>query len=613
MTMALIQKSEGHPELALMTLDEVGRLLPRGRLGLSHLRLHLNRGLCFLKLGKFECARSSFMQAQLVGETNHRFHLISIYNNCGHVYRAEGRFELSVEYHLKALQVARTIGSIRQESLSLEFLGESHAEAGQLEQALAVLDEANELAKRIAGQGDLRMEVLRRRGEVLARLGRRSEALEDLERCISLCKARGEKREAILAERAHALMTSSSTDELAARAQAVLAELDRMSDRFEYVRTVALLLEDDRVRMSTDPWLAAAHATALHHAREMGIPKWIEALERTPAYGSCAAVGPQDTAEPLHMTKSWSFRRTLDAAQLAARGELPALILGETGAGKEVIAGLVHRWSTRSQAPFIAVNCGALPDSLVESELFGHAKGAFTGADRDKQGILAAANGGVVLLDEIADLPTMAQVKLLRFLDSGEVRRVGEVQPRRYDVRILASTNKKLEELVRLGRFREDLLYRLRAFMVEIPPLRDRREDILDLAMAFLRESSQSTLPIRISESLQSWMLDFRWPGNVRELRNLCANLSAKAWGKPEIDVADLPPQYSLGSSAVRGSPAQDPFDRERLDLERSQIERALKTADNKILEAARLLGMGRNTLARRIRAHGIVADQGSR
>jgi two-component system response regulator HydG len=177
-------------------------------------------------------------------------------------------------------------------------------------------------------------------------------------------------------------------------------------------------------------------------------------------------------------------------------------------------------------------------------------------------------------------------------------------------VRILASTNKKLDDLVVLGRFREDLLYRLRAFVVELPPLRDRCEDILDLAMGFLRASSHSSLPIKISDALANWMLGFRWPGNVRELRNLCAYLSAKAWGKAQIDLADLPPQYSLASLVAERLGSQDPFDRERFDLERSQIERALRTADGRILEAARLLGMGRNTLARRMRAHGLGSEQ---
>jgi len=613
MSLALVQKSEGQPDLALATLDEVSRLLPESRRTLSYLRLHLNRGLCFLKLGRIGNARSSFMQALATARASTpRFLMISINNNLGHVYRFEGRTDLSAQFHQQALDMAREIGSSRQECLSLEFLGETLAEGGQLEAALAALDEAHDLAKRIAGQGDLRMEVLRRRGEVLGKLGRRNEAIEDLDRCIHLCRSRGERREAALAERAHAMVAATSVAEFETRFRRIVTEIEELADRFEYVRTIVLVLENGRLRTDTISWLAEAHTRALHYSSEIGIPKWTEALERFGAFKrheSKGSVVPATEATQI-TTRSWAYERSLDAARLAARGELPALILGETGVGKEVIAGLIHRWSSRSEAPFIAVNCGALPDNLVESELFGHARGAFTGADRDKTGLVAAANLGVVLLDEIADLPAIAQVKLLRFLDSGEVRRVGDVQARTYDVRILASTNKKIEELVALGRFREDLLYRLRAFVVEIAPLRDRREDILDLAMEFLRESAHSSLPIKISDALAAWMIEFRWPGNVRELRNLCAYLSAKAWGKPQIDLADLPPQYSLASNAADQAGSQDPFDRERFDLERSQIERALRTADGKILEAARLLGMGRNTLARRMRAHGLRPDQ---
>jgi DNA-binding NtrC family response regulator len=531
---------------------------------------------------------------------------ISVLNSLGHCYRIEGNHRVAIEFHQNALAVSRAIGSSRQECLSLEFLGETLAEAGQHEAALGFLDQSHELARRIAGQGDLRMEVLRRRGECLARLGRRAEAVTDLEHCTKLCRSRGEAREAVLAERSLALVVPSAGDDVERRLQRVLTELEGLSDRFEFIRTVVVILDDGRFPLDRTPWLVAAHATATHYAREMGIVRWTESLERFSMSRRSvkAAEVSAPTTVPIVSTRSWAFERAIESARVAARGELPALIQGETGAGKEIIAAYVHQCSDRHGAPFIAVNCGALPDSLVESELFGHTKGSFTGADRDKVGLLAAANHGTVLLDEIADLPSVAQVKLLRFLDSGEVRRVGEVQARRYDVRILASTNKKIQDLVADNRFREDLMYRLRAFVIEVPPLRSRREDILDLAMVFLRTSSHSSLPIRISDALAEWMLAFNWPGNVRELRNLCGYLSARAWGKTEIELGDLPPQYSLTPVTTQDRP--DPFDRERNDLERSQIERALKSADGKILEAARLLGMGRNTLARRMREHGL-------
>jgi len=286
------------------------------------------------------------------------------------------------------------------------------------------------------------------------------------------------------------------------------------------------------------------------------------------------------------------------------------LILGETGSGKEVFAQRVHQWSSRGQGPLIAINCGAIPENLIESELFGHVRGAFTGADRDRVGLLESATGGSVLLDEVGDLPLHVQVKLLRFLDSYELRRLGDKDHKHVDVRVIAATNRDLRALVASGRFRQDLFYRLNVFRIDVPPLRQRREEIPRLAESFLVEESQSSLPIQISPDLLRWMQGHDWPGNVRELRNLCRYLSARAWGKRRVEVDDLPHELLESCrSFLRGTP-QDPLEVEKSDFERSQILKALQRTGGNITRAAELLGMGRNRLARKIREHGIDRER---
>jgi transcriptional regulator with PAS, ATPase and Fis domain len=309
------------------------------------------------------------------------------------------------------------------------------------------------------------------------------------------------------------------------------------------------------------------------------------------------------------MSEDNDFKKCLEAANLAARSSAPVLVTGETGVGKEVIARLVHEQSARANKPMIAINCGALPDSLVESELFGHARGTFTGAHRDREGLFEAAEGGTVLLDEIGELPSSAQVKLLRFLDSGEYRRIGETRAKVADVRIVAATNRKLEELASRGRFRTDLLYRLNVFQVDVPPLRTRRRDVLALTDFFLTRTSRSGQPPCVTSDLRTWILDYEWPGNVRELKNLCEYLVTKTWGRDLIDLSDLPDHLQRIQISPGGTESLSRFERQKKQLEREQIIEALKASDGKIIQAARLLRMSRNTVAHRIKEYDITQD----
>jgi DNA-binding NtrC family response regulator len=546
----------------------------------------------------------------MASRAHHAVVVIAAQNNLGHLYRMERNYETAREFYDEALRASRGAGRPRKVALALEFLAETYTEEGRPAEALPLLEEALEIATPLASHGDLVMEILRRRGEAKLAIGNREDGLVDLRRAIALCGARGEIRERLLAERAFHMAFGVPVEEAATRMETVLNELQRIGDRFEYARTACLLLEDGRFDVARHPWLSDAQAAATHYFSSMGLKVWKERLQRV--VGHAVRMRPE-VAEPTSTssqaslrTRSPVFEQALDAARLAAQSRDPALIVGETGVGKEVIARLVHRWSARAAGPLIGINCSAIPGNLIESELFGHVRGAFTGAERDRPGLFESANNGTVLLDEIGDLPAEVQAKLLRFLDHYEFHRVGEHRMRSVDVRILAATHKDLWKLAQEGVFREDLLFRLNVFCIEVPPLRQRREDIPALVEQFLSEESRSTLPIKVSPDLRRWLESYDWPGNVRELRNLCRYLAVRGWGKPEIGPRDLPPKLQATCLEFLSGASLSPFEREKLELERAQILRALQQSGGEITAASHILGLSRNFVARKIREHGI-------
>jgi len=292
-----------------------------------------------------------------------------------------------------------------------------------------------------------------------------------------------------------------------------------------------------------------------------------------------------------------------------APGSSPVLVLGESGTGKELVAREIHDRSPRAEGPFVPINCAALPENLLESELFGHEKGAFTGADRARPGRLELADGGTVFLDEIGELEPHLQVKLLRFLQEKEVQRIGGTTTRRLDVRIVAATNRDLKAEVAGGRFREDFYYRLNVVGMTLPPLRRRSEDVLELADAFLARYARETHKgVELSGEVRAALLAHDWPGNVRELENAIERLVMLA-GPNGIDVRDLPPE--IRSGVVRreeedgeAGPLALP---DRLDaIERAEIARALRDHDGNQSRAARALGISRTTLQYKIDKHAL-------
>jgi transcriptional regulator with GAF, ATPase, and Fis domain len=321
---------------------------------------------------------------------------------------------------------------------------------------------------------------------------------------------------------------------------------------------------------------------------------------------------PAESSGPLAacglVIRSRAMGRVIRLVESLQHSEASVLVTGESGTGKEVMARLIHAHSPRRSGPFVAVNVAALPGDLLESELFGHVRGAFTGATRDRPGRFAAASQGTLFLDEVGDLPLHLQVKLLRVLQEHTYERVGENQARHADARIIAATNRDLRGAVAEGTFREDLYYRLRVFPIELPPLRERREDIEPMARGLLsRVESRAGRSLRFSPEALRALLSYAWPGNVRELENALEYAATVARGQT-LQPEDLPPEVLNGASATHPAtvPPAPPV-AVRSDAERSALEAALQAHRWCRADTARALGLSRSTLWRRMRDLGLA------
>jgi two-component system nitrogen regulation response regulator GlnG len=340
-----------------------------------------------------------------------------------------------------------------------------------------------------------------------------------------------------------------------------------------------------------------------------------------------AALEPLGEA-PEILGQAAAMQEVFRAIGRLAQSSATVLITGESGTGKELVARALHRHSTRAARPFIAINTAAMPKDLLESELFGHERGAFTGAQALRRGRFEQAEGGTLFLDEIGDMPAELQTRLLRVLSDGTFYRVGGHQQLKANVRVIAATNQELESRVREGGFREDLYHRLNVIRVRIPALRERREDIPLLARHFLSRSAKElgVEPKRLSDEVVAHLCRIEFPGNVRQLENLCHWLTVMAPGQA-IGLTDLPAEFRReeAASVAPAAPAADwiaaleqeverrlargetgVLDQLSRQFERSLISRALARTGGRRIEAANLLGMGRNTITRKIQDLGI-------
>ncbi|HSN28713.1 MAG TPA: sigma-54 dependent transcriptional regulator [Kofleriaceae bacterium] len=306
---------------------------------------------------------------------------------------------------------------------------------------------------------------------------------------------------------------------------------------------------------------------------------------------------------------SEQHRALLTLIERVARNNVELLFTGDTGVGKEQYARYAHSCSPRRERPFVPVNCGSIPADLFENELFGHVGGAFTGARPNAQGLVAAAEGGTLFFDEVDALAAANQVKLLRFLQEKEYRRLGEARSQDADVRVLAATNRDLVKAARTGSFREDLMFRLRVVPIAIAPLRERPDDVLPLVDAFVPWYAEeyNVEPVELTEAARSHLVHYSWPGNVRELENLIRNLTCVHPGQT-IEVEQLPLVAEVNGK--NGHPLKGSFQRLKssmvAEFERKYIEEALEQANGNITRAARTAGKPRRAFFELMRKHGI-------
>ncbi|HSP06350.1 MAG TPA: sigma 54-interacting transcriptional regulator, partial [Acidobacteriota bacterium] len=337
------------------------------------------------------------------------------------------------------------------------------------------------------------------------------------------------------------------------------------------------------------------------------LPAIVNAMQSQPLDGEGAQVSPPLDADFIGRSDGMiALQRQITRLSPL---DISVLILGESGTGKELIARSLHRNSPRASHPFLAVNCSAIPETLVESELFGYAKGAFTGASMTKQGYIERSHGGTLFLDEIGDLSPAAQAKLLRVMQEKEIQRLGETAPRRIDVRFLFATHKDLKKMIRDGTFREDLFYRISVYALCVSPLRDRPEDVPLLLTHFTEKYSKSFSRGRIqySPAAMQTLCDYSWPGNVREMENAVQSLLVNVDSGGRIDLKDLPPQIVSGA-ALRG-PAGVTLDEARQEFEREFLKQALRRHSWNKTQTARELGVTRQGLIQMIQRLGLQED----
>jgi DNA-binding NtrC family response regulator len=314
------------------------------------------------------------------------------------------------------------------------------------------------------------------------------------------------------------------------------------------------------------------------------------------------------------MGSSPAMMRVSELITKVAPTDSTVLLLGESGTGKEVMANAIHQLSSRRGQPFIAINCAALPEQILESELFGHVKGAFTGAESNKVGLFEAADGGTLFLDEVGDMPLVAQAKLLRTLQSGEIRRVGESTVHHVNVRMLAATNKDLVQDVKDKSFREDLYFRLNVFQINIPPLRERRDALPHLIKEFVKRftAKYEKHILGLDDSAVNLLAHYEYPGNIRELESIIAHAVIMA-DTDIITATDLPDQLRFGTNARLELPLYEGTATGTIqDMEKDLIERTLKQLNGNQTEVAKSLGISRSTLWRKLKEYGLSKDEES-
>jgi DNA-binding NtrC family response regulator len=562
--------------------------------------MHL--GIVFQKRGDWDRALDHYQQAERVYlQVGEQFGLVRVAIGVGNIARLQRRFTDAETALYSALERARAHDARREEVLALEFLGELDQDRGRSEVALRRYDEALVLAERVAPEGDLVVEIERRRADALCSLGRLDDASLACDRATRLARMTDDRLEHAVSHRVSGDVAWARGQQSDARQLWTIAVslLSECHERYELGRVLLSM-----ARSAPDAREARRHlyrASALFS--EIPANWWLDQAEselqrfmseQRPTTERPASPLGRRLRAPGLVACSLSMQRVEALARRAAGTDLSVLITGETGTGKELIARTIHTLSTRARGPFLAINCGALRADLALSQLFGHRKGAFTGAHAEGIGLVHAANGGTLFLDEVGDLPADVQVTLLRFLESGEFMRLGETQVQRADVRVLAATNRELRDAVEHGTFRRDLLFRLNEVEITLPALRDRQEDIVALARHFLAFYGGLEGP-KLSRDAEAVLCSYGWPGNVRELENVMRRVAALQAGTSVVDSESLLPFLGGASTPIRPALNSTADERDRLLA-------ALEEVGGNKSRLAKSLGVSRKTLYARIK-----------
>lgn len=554
----------------------------------------VNLAVVELHLGRLEAARALYEECLVVFERLAlRSEQITARNGLGQCARAQGRFDAALAHHRAALRLAGP-DLPRQLGLCHEFLGRIRCERGEFRRAEAHYQRALEIAGNIAPDGDLMLEVSWQYAELLAASGRADAATPHLARAEALCAASGERRELGCVQRVRARLLAAAEDAGACAGFETAFDTLASSGRvLESALTLIAHADSEAARADTTHQTAILERAGALLAESFPDSLWRQRVERRLGRlraGSALAPG---AAPPIirygFVTRDRELTELLDDLPRLAASPHPVLLEGETGTGKELIARALHHLGSPHGA-WVALNCAAVPRDLFESELFGHVRGSFSGAAADKPGLFEQADGGTLFLDEIGEMPLDLQSKLLRVLDDGQVRRIGEVKLRQVRVRIIAATNRALEPALAGGTFRADLYHRLAVHALRLKPLRERPGDIEALARHFLaREQLESALDL--TPELLATLEARPWTGNARELRN---ELVRRALQRPLPVAAGGP---AMPVTSLRAS---------RSSHERRTIEAALAAAGGSVVGAARSLHLHVTTLRRKMRALGI-------
>ena len=511
----------------------------------------------------------------------------------------------------KAYDKSTEANYLRGKALAAEFLGESLFKLKEYSEALDYLDEAACIAEKIAPSGDTIGEVKRRISDIMLAQNQLDEAEKYLDEAYDIACKINDKYEMGAILRNYGLLAGKRKNDVLAWSyfQQSFALLRPMKESYEYALTSQAATE---------------YYQNIHKAEDLSDElkeRIISEMRKYTEYISSVTDNDNTRYSALELKdkcihhdivigKSKNVAQTINKIEIMAPSSIPILIVGETGVGKELIARLVHNLSLRSKGPFVAVNCASIPETVFESEMFGHRKGAFTGALRDKAGMMEAANGGTLFLDEISELTNQQQAKLLRALQEGMIRRVGETTERPIDVRIVSASNEDVKSLVESGTLRKDFYYRICVETIELEPLRKRKEDILPLFTYYLDGNRDE---FKIEEGVFDLLNDYHWPGNVRELVGIVKILKLVSEESGIIRICDLPLKVrdATSSEHLRSggrqkkrveSPVIKELSSKDDDLLRSLIISSLAKNNGNKSAVARELELSRSTLYRRMK-----------